>query len=109
MPATACMNSAWSTAICTARRARTSLKGGCRWFSRSTPIAPAGSVTSARRARLRRKDGMKSVSGVSSQSTSPLCRAAAAVAVSVMIRHSTRSSSIRLPPESQSAGSSRGA
>ena len=57
---------------------------------------------------FRRSSGTRSGIGVSHQSTSPLCNAAAAVAASGMTRHSTRSNATRLPPASQSPGSSRG-
>ena len=52
--------------------------------------------------------GTRSGIGFSHQSTSPLVSAPAAVAGSVMMFHSIRSKYIRLPPEDQSDGSSRG-
>ncbi len=107
-PTTARMKSACSVAIMAAWRARGSLNGGNRWLSRMSPMLPSGSAISTLMRLLRFSRGTRSGIGFSHQSTSPFCSAAAAVAASGMMTHSMRSKLTRLPPDSQSAFSSRG-
>ena len=90
-PATAVMNSFWLTARNAARRIAGLSNGGYRWLKRSTPIRPVVSITSTRRLRSDFSDGTRSMTGCSTQSTSPACKAAAWVAGSGVVSHSTRS------------------
>ena len=73
-----------------------------------TLIRPAGFSTSSAMLRLRASVGTRSERGCSTQSTSPLWSAAAAVAGSGRMCHSTRGKCATLPPEAQSGGSCRG-
>ena len=75
---------------------------------RSTGYRPNGSSRSTRRLGSARSCGSRSMSGCSTQSTSPVRRAAAAVAASGITRHSTWSISARLPPAVALGGSLRG-
>jgi hypothetical protein len=55
------------------------------------PVSGSGSICSTATCRLRRSSSWISGGGCSNQSISPDCSAAAAVAASVMMRHSTLS------------------
>ena len=70
----------------------------------TVPMLPSVSATSTAIARFRLSVGTMSGSGTSSQSTSPFCSAAEAVAWSAMITHSIRFEAMRLPPASQEGG-----
>ena len=75
---------------------------------RNEPILPRGSPISTLMFLFFFRTGTRSAIGFSHQSISPFCNAAAAVAGSGMIIHSTRSTIICLPPASQEAFSCRG-
>ena len=78
------------------------------WFMRKEPMLPSGSAMSTWMFLFFLSTGTRSGIGVSHQSISPFCSAAAAVAGSGMITHSMRSTLIFLPPASQECGSLRG-
>ena len=78
------------------------------WFMRNEPMLPSGSAISTWMFLFFLSTGTRSGIGVSHQSISPFCSAAAAVAGSGMITHSMRSTFIFLPPASQECGSLRG-
>ncbi len=71
-------------------------------------MLPSGSAISTATFGFFFSSGTRSDDGVSHQSTSPFCSAAAAVATSGTICHSIRSKLMRLPPDSQFAFSARG-
>jgi hypothetical protein len=82
--------------------------GGWTWLKAIMLIEPSGSNTATFTPAELRSMGTRSISGFSSQSTSLRCRAAAAVELSGMIFHSTRSICTSLPPALALAGSWRG-
>ena len=98
MPTIACMKSSWLTAGRIAWRIFLSLKGACRWLKRRMPVSGSGSIASIETLRLRRSSCWISGGGCSYQSISPVWMAAAAVAASTMMCHSTRSKCATLGP-----------
>ena len=96
------MKSLWSTAPSRARRIAGLLNGGWSWFMRMMAIWPVGSWIAVFTPRDLRSSGSKSSDGYSHQSCSPDCSAAAAVAASGIVVHSTRSKCTILGPAVQS-------
>src|SRR5207244_3633307 len=77
-PAKAVMTSFWSIADNTARRTAGLSNGGCRWLKRKQPISPVRSLTATSSRLSLFSCGTRSIGGVSHQSISPCCKAAAA-------------------------------
>ena len=71
-------------------------------------MLPSGSWMSTVMLRFLRNSGTRSGIAISHQSTSPVCRAAAAVDGSGITIHSMRSATMRLPPAIHEASSGRG-
>ena len=98
----------WSIAAMIARRSFTLLVGAVTWLGRNWLMKPQSSSRPVTTFGARFSIGSRSGIGISSQSTSPVTSAFAAVAASGIIFHSTRSTITRCPPEVKLAGSSRG-
>ena len=103
-PMIASITARWSIAAMMARRSFTLLVGAVTWLGRSWLMKPHLSSRPVTTFGARCSIGSRSGIGISSQSTSPVISALAAVAGSGIIFHSTRSTSTRCPPEVKLAG-----